>query len=173
MLLSPCKGGNGFIWINLNLLYPKMLCAKFGWNLRAVLKKIKIVQYIFAFLLLSPATKGGALYWNNLESPSPKDALCKVWLKLAMRFWRRMFQNSSINFCYFVIISPWEKGRALIWTNLHPIHQKMLCAKLGWNSQSSSGKDFKIFSVYFCNLLLFSFLKGWGSSFEQSWIPFT
>ena len=24
-----------------------------------------------------------ALYMNHLESPSPKDALCKVWLKLA------------------------------------------------------------------------------------------
>ena len=26
--------------------------------------------------------KGGALYLNKLEFPSPKDALCQVWLKL-------------------------------------------------------------------------------------------
>ena len=26
---------------------------------------------------------------NNIKSPSPKDALCQVWLKLAQWFWRR------------------------------------------------------------------------------------
>ena len=30
-----------------------------------------------------------ALQLNKLESPSPKDALCQVWLKLAQWFWRR------------------------------------------------------------------------------------
>ena len=30
-----------------------------------------------------------ALYLQKLEFPSPKDALCKVWLKLAQQFWRR------------------------------------------------------------------------------------
>ena len=31
------------------------------------------------------------LHLNKLESPSPKDALCQVWLKLAQWFWRRIF----------------------------------------------------------------------------------
>ena len=38
-----------------------------------------------------------------------KDALCKIWLKLAHRFWRRRFLISSMYFSYFVIISPWLK----------------------------------------------------------------
>ena len=31
------------------------------------------------------------LHLKKFESPSPKDALCQVWLKLAQRFWRRNF----------------------------------------------------------------------------------
>jgi hypothetical protein len=42
-----------------------------------VLEKIlKKIQYIFSLLLLSPLL-------NNLESPTPNDDLCQVWLKLA------------------------------------------------------------------------------------------
>ena len=43
------------------------------------------------------------------EFSSFKDALCKIWLKLAHRFWRRRFLISSMYFSYFVIISPWLK----------------------------------------------------------------
>ena len=34
----------------------------------------------------------GALHFNKLESPSPKDALCQVWLKLAQWFWKRRWK---------------------------------------------------------------------------------
>ena len=37
--------------------------------------------------------KGVALYLNELESPSPKDSLCQVWLKLVYWFLRRFFKN--------------------------------------------------------------------------------
>ena len=40
-----------------------------------------------------PLEKGGGLHLNKLESHSPKDALCQVWLKLAQWFWRRRFLN--------------------------------------------------------------------------------
>ena len=33
-----------------------------------------------------------ARHLNKLESPSPKDALCQVWLKLAQWFWRRRWK---------------------------------------------------------------------------------
>ena len=36
-----------------------------------------------------PLEKGRALHLNKLEFPSPKDALCHVWLKLAQWFWMR------------------------------------------------------------------------------------
>ena len=35
----------------------------------------------------------GSSSLKKLESPSPKDALCQDWLKLAQWFWRRGFFN--------------------------------------------------------------------------------
>ena len=39
-----------------------------------------------------PLEKNGALHLNKVESPSPKDGLCLVWLKLAQWFWRRRWK---------------------------------------------------------------------------------
>ena len=39
-----------------------------------------------------PLEKCGALHLNKLQSPSPKDALCQVWLQLAQWFWRRRWK---------------------------------------------------------------------------------
>ena len=53
-----------------------------------------LFNFVNVFLLSRnhlPLEKGLALHLNKLESPSPKDALCQVWLKLAQRFWRRRF----------------------------------------------------------------------------------
>ena len=33
-------------------------------------------------------------------------------------------------FHYFVIISPWKRAGLFIWTNLNPLHPRMLCAKV-------------------------------------------
>ena len=75
------------------------------------------------------------LHLIKFESPSPKDALCQVWLKLAQWFWiRRSY------FRYFIIISPWKRVGPFIWTNLSPHHPKLLCAKFGWNWLSGSFK---------------------------------
>ena len=53
-----------------------------------------------------PLEKSGALHLNKLESPSPRDTLCQVWLKLAQWFLRS---------CHFIFIisqlSPLWEGR--------------------------------------------------------------
>jgi hypothetical protein len=56
-----------------------------------VLKKkiLKKIQCIFTLSLLSPLGEGLSLPLNKLESPSPKDDLCKVWIKLVQWFWKR------------------------------------------------------------------------------------
>ena len=56
-------------------------------------KIFKYFQYNFTISLLSTLGEGGGPYLNKLESPSPKDALCQVRLKLAQWFWRRSFLN--------------------------------------------------------------------------------
>ena len=43
------------------------------------------------FVIISPLEVGVGHHLNKLESPSPKDALCQVWLKLAQWFLKGRF----------------------------------------------------------------------------------
>ena len=53
-------------------------------------KKIFLICQLFSqFCNYLHLEKGVALHLNKLESPSHKDDLCQVWLKLAHWFWRR------------------------------------------------------------------------------------
>ena len=79
-----------FIWINLNLLHPRMLCAKFGWNWPS--GSGEILNIILHSRYYLPLEQGVALYLNKLDSPSSKDALCQVRLKLTQWFWRRSWK---------------------------------------------------------------------------------
>ena len=60
-----------------------------------------------------PLENGGTLHLNKLEPPSPKDALCQVWLKLAQWFWRRRFLNFVNVFSPFCNYLPLKKSRVL------------------------------------------------------------
>ena len=51
------------------------------------------------------------------------------------------FKMSSMYFCYFVIISRWERAKLLIWTNLIFLYPRMLCANFGWNWPSGSSEE--------------------------------
>ena len=64
------------------------ILAQWFWR-RRIFKFRQFLGGLFCNYL--PLDKGGALQLNKLESPSPKDALCEVWLKLAQWFWRRRF----------------------------------------------------------------------------------
>ena len=67
------------------------------------------------------------------------------------------FSISSMYFRYFVIISPLERVGPFIWTNLNPLHPRMLCPKFGWNWPSGSGgEDFLILSMYFLYFVIIS-----------------
>ena len=84
VIISTRKMAGPFIWTNLNLLHPRILCAKFG---PVVLEKVfKFHPYIFTFVI-SPLGKGRRS--SFVQSPSLKDALYQVWLNLAQWFWRR------------------------------------------------------------------------------------
>ena len=75
-----------FLLLNLNSHHPKMLCAKCGWNLPSAYGEEEFKYFVNVFSLFRnylPLENGIALHLNKLESPSPKDALCQVWLKLA------------------------------------------------------------------------------------------
>ena len=94
LIISPLKRAGPFMWTNLNPLYPRMLCAKFGWNWPSGSGQEDFLNFLNAFSLFLnylPLEKIGALHLNKIESPLPKDALCQVWLKLANWFWKRRF----------------------------------------------------------------------------------
>ena len=81
--------------------------------------------------------------------------------------------SMSMYICYFIILSPWKKEWPLIWTYLNSLHLRLLCVMFGWNKPSGSGDFLKILSTYFRYFfLLFPLGKGWGPSFEQTWIHF-
>jgi hypothetical protein len=64
------------------------------WFWRRGFLKIFSVFLLFRYYL--PLEKGYLLPLNKLESPSPKDDLCLVWLNLVQRFWRRSWKCKSL-----------------------------------------------------------------------------
>ena len=93
-----------------------MLCAKFGFKLAQWFGRRRFSNFVNVFSLFRnylPLEKGGALHLKKLESPSPKDALCQVWLKLAQWFWRRRRSTFGIVSAPSRIYLRLEKGGAL------------------------------------------------------------
>ena len=79
----------------LNSPSPKDALRKVWLKLTQCFSRRRFFNFIIVFSLFRNyllLEKGEALHWNKLESPSPKDALCQVWLKLAQWFWRRRWK---------------------------------------------------------------------------------
>ena len=114
---------------------PRMLSAK--WlKLSKWFWRRGFLNFVNVFSLFrnNLPLKREDLHLYGLKSPSPKNALCKVWLKLTQWFWRRrFFKISSMYFRYFVIISLWKRAGPSFeqtWMNSH--HPWMVCVKFGW-----------------------------------------
>jgi hypothetical protein len=76
----------------------------------------RFLKFFSAFLLFRyylPLGKGYPLGLYKLESPSPKNDLCQVWLKLAQWFCRRRFLNDPIPFLHFCDHLPFEEDLVL------------------------------------------------------------
>ena len=85
-------------------------------------------MYFLLFRNYLPLEKGGALHLNKLKSPSAKDALRQVWLKLAQWFYRRRFLNIFNLILHFRYYLPLEKGVALHLNKLEsPLPKDALC----------------------------------------------
>jgi hypothetical protein len=71
------------VWLNL---------ASWFWRRR--FSKIFSLFLLFRYYL--PLEKGYPLPLNKFESPSHKDDLCQVWLKLVLWFWSRSQKCKSL-----------------------------------------------------------------------------
>ena len=79
----------------LESLSYKDACARLVEIGSVVQEKRIFFNFVNVFSLFRnylPLEKGGNLHLKKLESPSPKDALCQVWLKLVQWFWRRRWK---------------------------------------------------------------------------------
>ena len=120
-----------------------------------------------------PFDRGRALYLNKIESPHPRMLCAKFgwnWLSGS----GEDFCILSMYFCYFKITSPWKRAGPFIWTNLNPLHPRMLCAKFGWNWLSSSGaENFLISSMHFRYFVIISPWKRAGPFIWTNLNPLT
>ena len=101
------------------------------------------------------------LICKNLMSSSPKDALCQVWLKMALWFWR-IFLNFIKVYSLFHNNLSLEKGIALHLNKLESSsHKDALCQVWLKLPGGSWEEDFKISSIYFHYFVIVSaFGKG-------------
>ena len=83
--------GESFIWTNLNLIHPRMLCTKFvsNWLSGSGVKVLNLSMYFLLFRCYFPLERGVVHHLNKFECYSPKAALYQVCLKLVQWFWRR------------------------------------------------------------------------------------
>ena len=130
------------VWTNMNPLLQGCFVSSLVEIGTVVLEK-KILNFINVFSLFRyylPLGKDMTLHMNKIEFPSPKYASRQVWLKLATRFWRIRF----LNFFYVFLLfdSPWKwtwHFNCTIFTS--SFHQRILCAKFGYNWPSGSGEE--------------------------------
>ena len=109
--ISPWKRAWPFIWINLNPHYQRKFCVKFGWTWPV--GSGGFVSIFSLFRKYIPLEKAWPFICKKIESPSPKDALCQVLLKLPQWFWR--FLNFVSIFSLFLKTSPLKWAWPLIW----------------------------------------------------------
>ena len=118
-IISPLRRAWSFIWTNLNLftrgytLYQVCLkLAQLFWR-----RFLKVVNSFLLFPNYLPFGKDMALQLNKLESPSPRNTLCQVWLKMAQcMVLEKIFKSCQI-------LSPLGRAWPFIWINFIPFTQ--------------------------------------------------
>ena len=123
------------LWANLDVLYPRMLCVKFGWNCSSGSweEDLHFVNVVLQFRNYLPFEKNESLHLKML--------CAKFGWNWSSGF-GEVFYISSMYFRYFIISLLWRAG-PFIWTNLNSQYPRMLklCAKFDWNWPSGYWKE--------------------------------
>ena len=125
IIIFPLKKVWPFIWTNM------------FWTRR-------ILNFVNEFLLFHknlPLGKGGALHLNRLQSLHPNMLSAKFGWNWPCDSGEEDFFNFVSVFPLFPYYLPLEEGWPFIWTNLNPLHPRILCAKIGWNWPSGFGEE--------------------------------
>ena len=109
------------------------------------------------YLVIIFLGKGPGLSFKKIWIPFTQGcfvlSLIEIGQWFCRRIWRRRLFNFIIILLPFSYYLPLEKGGALQWTNLNPLHPRMLCAKLG---EIGSVVLEKILSLYFHYFVMIS-----------------
>ena len=137
VIISPWKRAGPFIWTNSNPLYPRMHCAKFGcWNWSSGSGEEDFwisSMYFHYFVIITPWKRARSSIWTEFNSFHPRVHCDKFEWNWPSGFGEEDYLISSMFVHHFVIISPLKRAGPCIWTNLNPLHPRMLCGKIGWN----------------------------------------
>ena len=133
-----------------------------------IISQCKKVWPFRNFIIISFWKRAKPIIWTNLNPIHPRMLCGKFGWNWSSGFGEDDISNSSMYFRYFIIISPWKRVGPFIWTNLNPLHPRMLCAKFGWNWLSDFGEeDFLISFMYFHYFVIISHRKKRGPSFDS------
>ena len=91
--------------------------------------------YFHYLVNISHWKKDVVLHLNKFQSRLPWDVLSQIWLKLIQSLWRKRFLN-VVNVFFLILLFSML---LFIWTNLNSLDPRMICAKFGWNRQTSRG----------------------------------
>ena len=134
-----------FIWKKIESLSFKDAFCQVRLKLAQWFWRRRFFNFVNIFSLFRnylPLEKGRALHLKkNLNPLHPRMLCAKFGWNWLSGSGEEDFLISSMYFHYFVIISPWKRPGPFIWTNLNPLHPRMLCAKFGWNWLSGSGEE--------------------------------
>ena len=92
------------------------------------------------FIIIFPWKREGPLIWTNLNPLHPRMLCAWFGWNGPMVLEKRIFKSINV-FWLFRYYLPLKKAEPLIWTNLNPLHLRMLCTKFGWNWPSGSGVE--------------------------------
>ena len=98
-------------------------------------------MYFHCSIIICPWKRAGPFLWTIVNPLHPKLLCAQFGWNWPIGSGEEDFLILSMYFRYLVIISPWEKAGPFFWTNLIPLHPRMLCAKFGWNWPSGSGEE--------------------------------
>ena len=106
-----------------------------------VLKKNFLISsmHFRYFIIISPWKRAGPFIWTKLNPLHSRMHCDKFGWNWPSGSGEELFYILLMYFLYFVIISPLKRSGSFIWTNLNPLHPRMLCAKFGWNWLSGFG----------------------------------
>ena len=111
VIISPLKEAWPSTCTNLKFCHLRMICTKFKWNWPSASWEEDFKKYFDIFLHFRyylPLEMADRHHLYNFKFPSPKDAFCQVWLKLAQWFLRRRFLKHFGIFLHFRYYLPLE-----------------------------------------------------------------